>query len=222
MQSKPQAKKPFILILYGYPGSGKTTFARQFADEVEKTVHIDIDKVRVELGEQLKRRNIDEAFVGPMVEYLTREFLSNGFNIVLDVPVFKKSDRRQIRSLALDTKAKLVMAWLQIDAESAFERIRKRDRRKISDRYANDYNQTEFDALINSSQNPTDEDYVVISGKHTFNTQKLAVFKKLQQLGILSYEQTVNKKIKPELVNLIPPVLRGHDDLKRRDISIRS
>lgn len=222
MQSKPQAKKPFILILYGYPGSGKSTFAKQFADEIDNTLHINIDKVDAELGEQLKKRNMGGSYVSDlMVEYMCQEFLQNGFNIILDIPVFKKADRRRLRSMALNNKSKLVMAWLQIDAESAFERLRKRDKRKTIDKYAKNYTRSEFESLINSSQNPSEEDYVVISGKHTFNTQKLAVFKKFQQLGILSREQAINKKIKPELVNLIPPMMRPRDDLKRRDISIR-
>lgn len=222
MQSKPLAKKPFILILYGYPGSGKSTFARQFAEGIEKTLHINTDKVDAELGPQLKKRNIDPNYVNDLlVEYMSEEFLRSGFNVVLDVPLLKKSDRRRIRNMALNNKAKLVMAWLQIDAESAYDRLRKRDKRKVNDRYGRNYSRNEFESLINSGQNPSGEDYVVISGKHTFNTQKLAVLKKFQQLGILSPEQTVNKKIKPELVNLIPSVMRTRDDLQRRDISIR-
>jgi hypothetical protein len=178
--------------------------------------------VDAELGEQLKKRNIGGSYVSDlMVEYMCQEFLQNGFNIILDIPVFKKADRRRLRSMALNNKSKLVMAWLQIDAESAFDRLRKRDKRKTIDKYAKNYTRSEFESLINSSQNPSEEDYVVISGKHTFNTHKLAVFKKFQQLGILSREQAINKKIKPELVNLIPPMMRPRDDLKRRDISIR-
>ncbi len=222
MQSKPQAKKPFILILYGYPGSGKSTFASQFANEIEKTLHINIDKIDSELGGQLKKHNIQTNYVSDLlVEYMSQEFLQNGFNIVLDMPLYKKSDRRRIRNMALNSKAKLVMAWLQIDAESAYDRLRKRDKRKTIDKYAKNYSKSEYESIVNTSQNPSDEDYVVISGKHTFNTQKLAVLKKFQQLGILSHDQTINKKIKPELVNLIPSAIRARDDLRRRDISIR-
>ena len=94
-------------------------------------------------------------------------------------------------------------------ASSKF-RLKKRDKRKVNDKYARNYTQSELDSIINTSQNPNTEDYVVISGKHTFNTQRAAVFKKLEELKILSQSQTLHKKIKPELVNLIPQ-LRGKD-----------
>ncbi|HET7673127.1 MAG TPA: AAA family ATPase [Candidatus Saccharimonadales bacterium] len=222
MQSKVQAKKKFVLILYGFPGSGKSTFAREFASELQNTIHINFDKIRQELGKELQRKNADSANIyEPLVEYMTNEFLEAGFNIVLDIPVLTKSSRRKVMNLAKKANAKLVMVWLQIDSDSAFNRLKKRDKRKISERYAKDYTRSEFESVINASQNPNDEDYVVISGKHTFHTQKLAVFKKLKDMKVLTAEQTINKRIKPELVNLIPQSLRNREDIKRRDISIR-
>lgn len=222
MQSKTAPKKSFILILYGYPGSGKSTFARQLAGEVKNTVHLNLDKVQVELGEELKNKNVsDGAILGILVEYMVKEFIRNGLNVILDVPTAKKSERRKLANLARTANAKLVMAWLQIDANSAYERLRKRDKRKIDDRYARTYSRSEFESAINYSQNPSEENYVVISGKHTFNTQKLAVLKKLTELGVITSEEAVNKRIKPELVNLIPQSFRSQGNIKRRDISIR-
>ncbi|HEX5796887.1 MAG TPA: ATP-binding protein [Candidatus Saccharimonadales bacterium] len=222
MQSKIQVKKPFILILYGYPGSGKSTFARQFAKEINNTIHIHSDKIRTELGGKLKRKGIDTPEVyEALVEYMTKEFLASGFNVLLDVSVPRRSDRRKIRNLAYANNAKLVMAWLQIDADTAFDRLRKRDKRKVNDRYAKSYTRAEFESVVNNSQNPDDEEYVVISGKHTFSTQKNAVFKKLEELKVLTHSQIIVRKIRPELVNLIPQSMRGREDIKRRDISIR-
>lgn len=221
MHSKMVTKKPFILILYGYPGSGKSTFARLFADEIADTIHLHADKIQAELTKELGNLGGNPDLVQQkIIGYLTREFLSSNMNVILDIPVYKKSDRRKINRSAKELNAALVTVWLQIDLESAFERLRKRDKRKVNDRYARDYTRTEYDAIVNTSQNPNGEDYVVISGKHTFNTQRAAVFKKMEELKILSQTQTVHKKIKPELVNLVPN-RRGKDDLRRRDISVR-
>lgn len=222
MQRKIKAKKPFILILYGYPGSGKSAFAKSFAGVVENTIHINLDKTESELGKSLQQAaTASPGFYESIIQHMAKEFIEAGFNVILDVPLNKKSDRRKIRMFANNVKAKLVMVWLQIDEESAFDRLKKRDKRKTSDKYLRSYTQAEFESIINASHNPNQEDYVVISGKHTFDTQKSAVLKKLQELNILSFEQTPAKKIKPELVNLIPQSFRGKDDLRRRDISIR-
>lgn len=221
MQNKVKAKKPFILILYGYPGSGKSTFARQFAQEIENTVHIYSDKINAELAQLFKGKPRDDSSSDLVVTYLAKQFLESGSNVILDMPVTKKSDRRKALALAREANAKLVMVWLQIDTEGSYDRLKKRDKRRTNDKYSRNYTRSEFDSIISSSQNPNDEDYVVISGKHTFKTQKTAVFNKLEKTGVVSYIQTVQKKIKPELVNLIPPSFRGKDDLRRRDISIR-
>lgn len=223
MQSKLSSQKPFILVLYGYPGSGKSTFARQIASEIKNTVHLNTDKVRSELEGELKKRSAnDQALLTTLTEYMAKEFINSGFSVILDVPTYRKADRRRLITFSRNAKARLIMAWLQIDADSAFDRLKKQDKRKTSDKYVRNYTRSEFESIINSSQNPSDEeDYVVISGKHTFTTQRLAVFKKLQAAGLISSEEAVNKKIKPELVNLIPQSFRGRDDLRRRDISVR-
>lgn len=219
MQSKIQSKKKFILILYGYPGAGKTTFATAYSDIIDNTVHIDIDKLKTALLDKISPAEAEKT-AETLAEYMAEEFLAAGINVVLDVPANKKSQRRKHKVLAHNSKATLATVWIQIDADSAFDRLKKQKTSKTKP--AKTYTRNEFEAIINSSHNPLGEDYVVISGKHTFNTQKAAVLKKMQEMGILDYQQLVNKKIKPELVNLIPPrSFRNRDNLKRRDISIR-
>ena len=81
---------------------------------------------------------------------------------------------------------------------------------------------TTFDSIIGGMQNPTiTEDYMVISGKHTFNTQRSAVIKRLYDTGLLHSEQTTTGIAKPALVNLVPNTAGGRVDTSRRNISIR-
>ena len=73
-----------------------------------------------------------------------------------------------------------------MDAESAYLRNVKRDRRRIDDRYAAAFDKTTFNDCGNM-QNPTNlEDYIVISGKHTFNTQYNTVMHRLHELSLIS------------------------------------
>jgi hypothetical protein len=71
-------------------------------------------------------------------------------------------------------------------------------------------------------QNPKNEEYIVVSGKHTFNTQRSAVVKKLYEIGAIAIEEANSGVVKPGLVNLIPNQLRGgRVDNSRRNILIR-
>jgi hypothetical protein len=65
------------------------------------------------------------------------------------------------------------------------------------------------------------EDFIVVSGKHTFLSQKSAVVRKLHDLGLLSSTDLTNNVSKPQLVNLVPKNISGRVDLSRRNINIR-
>jgi hypothetical protein len=72
-------------------------------------------------------------------------------------------------------------------------------------------------------QNPTmAEDYVVISGKHVFNTQLSAIMKKLNDMNIIHLDEMNTGVAKPGLVNRVPNLQSGRVDLgRRRNIMIR-
>jgi predicted kinase len=46
--SKVVPTKPFLILLYGFPGSGKTYFARQLTEHVQ-AAHVHGDRIRGEL-----------------------------------------------------------------------------------------------------------------------------------------------------------------------------
>lgn len=211
--------KPFIVFLYGFPGSGKTAFARQLAEELGMA-HLQQDKLAHELYGQNTDAN-DTSSRGA-TDYMMREFLRAGVSVVYDANVHRLAERRKLRDAARQAKATPVLIWLQIDPESAFIREQKRDRRKSDDHYAKEYTPESYEAVLTRMQNPDNEDYIVISGKHTYNTQRSAVFKKLYELGILTPNQISQNRAKPGLVNLVPQNnIGGRADISRRNIHIR-
>jgi predicted kinase len=206
-------------MLYGFPGSGKTYFARQLADSL-KGVHLQSDKVRNELFEDPRYDKQETEIVSHLMLYMAEEFLRAGLSVVYDADCSRAKDRRDIREVANSTKALPMLVWLQIDIESAFSRVVKRDKRKTDDKYAKPMDRTSFEELINKMQNPTQsEEYVVISGKHHYQTQQNAVTKRLYDAGLLSVEDAQTGLVKPGLVNLVPGY--GRVDNARRNISIR-
>lgn len=222
MKPKLTPNKPFLVILYGYPGAGKTLFARQFAAELENTVHMHADKLQHDLAEKLPNEtSANPSLSGTIFKYLTDEYLSNGLSVILDASLTRKSERKIFKKIAVDNKASSIIVWLQIDADSAFSRVKKRDRRKTEDKYSQDYTPSEFQSVISGSQNPENEEFIVISGKHTFQSQRSSVLKKLFDMGVLSRDQATQNIVKPGLVNLVPKNFSERGLLSRRNISIK-
>jgi predicted kinase len=213
--------KPLFIMLYGLPGAGKTYFARQLCEHVQ-AAHVQSDRIRAELFEKPRYDQQENAIVAQLTEYMTSEFLSAGVSVVYDMNALRTAQRRLLRDMARAAHAQPIVVWFQIDAESAYLRIAKRDRRKTDDRFAMEMDRANFKKVIEHMQNPTiTEDYVVVSGKHLFNTQLSALMKRLHELNLIAAEEATNLMVKPGMVNLVPSPAAGRVDMTRRNIRIR-
>lgn len=218
--TKVVPSKPLLIMLYGFPGAGKSFFARQFGEEMQ-AAHVHGDRIRSELFEQPRYDKEENAVITQLMDYMTHEFLSAGISVLYDTNAMRQSQRLALREMARKAHAKPLLVWLQIDAESAAERATARDRRHTDDKYSAPIDSQTFDGVASHMQNPNSaEDYIVISGKHSFPTQSASVFKKLRELGLLGAD-TNPKVVKPGLVNLVPNPMAGRVDMSRRNIVIR-
>lgn len=220
---KPIQMKPIFVLLYGFPGAGKSHFARQLADELGMA-HVHSDRIRHELFENPRYDKQENEVVNQIMDYMTEEFMRARISVIYDANTPRLSDRRSLRDMARKFKFSPVLIWIQIDQESAFNRVIKRDKRKIDDRYASPIDRTTFEDLTRVMQNPNmNEDYAVISGKHTFTTQKHTIYKKLYNQGLIANPTATKDKgsVMPGLVNLVPNPRAGRVDTARRNILIR-
>lgn len=219
--AKVAPTKPLFILLYGFPGAGKTFFARQFCEHVQ-AAHIQGDRIRSELFEQPRYDKEENDVISQLMDYMAGEFLNAGISVVYDANALRAAQRHALRNLARKARAVPLLVWLQIDAETAFLRGQKRDRRRADDKYAAQMDRHMFDGIVGHMQNPVNsEDYAVISGKHAFNTQYSAVSKKLREMGLLSLTDAQSHIARPELVNLVPNPTAGRVDMTRRNIVIR-
>lgn len=218
--SKMTLTKPLLIMLYGFPGSGKTHFANQLTESI-KAAHIQGDRIRFELFEEPRYDKQENEIVTHLMDYMAEEFLNAGISVIYDMNAMRLAQRRILRDTARKAQANYLLIWFQIDPDTAFYRTTKRDRRRIDDKYAMALDRPSFDRLASAMQNPTDEEYMVISGKHTFNTQKSAVIKKLYELGLVDANSASSGVIKPGMVNLVPNPAAGRVDSSRRNIFIR-
>lgn len=217
-QTKLKANKPVLVLLYGFPGAGKTHFARNISDHLECAV-VNGDRIRYELFDPPRFDKQENGIVKHLMNYMTEEFLNAGVSVVYDINAMRRAQRQELREMARKKQAKTVVVWFQLDEDTAYGRLGNRDRRTSDDKYAMDYTQSEFREFVSHMQHPTPtEDYVVVSGKHTFGSQKTAFFKKLIEMGLVNSTSGQTKVTKPGLINLVP---QSRVDMTRRNINIR-
>ncbi|HVS79113.1 MAG TPA: ATP-binding protein [Candidatus Saccharimonadales bacterium] len=211
--------KPALICLYGFPGSGKSYIARNLAEEIQ-LAHISSDRIRSELFQNPRFDPQENAIVSHLMDYMAEEFLSAGVSVVYDTNALRVAQRRKLREMARKHKSEYLLIWIQVDVDSAYARTQGRDRRTMDDRYAEPQNKSTFERQLSGMQNPQGEDYVVVSGKHTFATQKSAVISRLYQMGLIESGAVRQAVTKPELVNLVPNPRAGRVDMTRRNITI--
>lgn len=219
--AKLSPAKPFVILMYGFPGSGKTYFARQLSDRLQ-VAHIHADRIRAELFETPRYDKQENEVILQLMNYMTGEFVNAGLGVVYDMNLMRGMQRRQVREIARKLRIPTLIAWVQIDTETAYARGQKRDRRRSDDRYAAQLDRKGFDSIAANMQNPSaNEDYVVISGKHNFTTQYGAIARKMRDMGLVTMETANAHVAKPDLVNLVPNPAAGRVDMSRRNIIIR-
>jgi len=213
---------PVLVYMYGLPGSGKTFVARQLSEALGMA-HISSNRLRSELFDKPRHNKDEYLIITHLMDYMAEQFLNSGVSVIYDISVNRLADRRVIRDMAQQFGAKDMMIWIQIDADSAWQRTKSRDRRKADDKYSNPISREAFDKYLNIMQNPQNENYLVISGKHSFDSQKTSVLRRLREMGVLSEEAFDPKFAKPELINLVSRAQAhaGRVDYTRRNVIIR-
>lgn len=216
--TKLELTKPTLIMLYGFPGAGKTFLARNLRDTIN-VAHINADKIRYQLFNEPRFDRAENEIVDQLMEYMTEEFLDAGVSVVFDTNAIKKSQRRILRDIARKKKAQHILIWLQVDPESAFLRVSQRDRRRAEDKAAQPLDKPLFDEITSKMQNPGhDEDYIVLSGKHSYLMQRSSIVKKLYDLKLINPETASSNVVKPGLVNLVP---NSYNSDTKRNITIR-
>lgn len=171
--------KPSLIVTIGPPGSGKSFFARRFADTFHAPL-ISFDEIRSELFNEITHSNDEDVIVARMAGLQLRELLRTKKTIVIDGGHNARISRAQLQKLVRPLGYNILYIWVQTDLQAARSRSLKRRADQEDDRYNRNLSDDEFVMLSKKFTPPNKlEPVVVISGRHTYPTQARIVLKRL-------------------------------------------
>lgn len=171
--------RPQMLMIIGNPGAGKSFFARQFSETFDAPV-VAVDRIRYELFAKPTFSSDENDLVGRMAHYFTDELFKTKRSFVVDGGCNARADRVRLNQLAQKAGYDVHTIWVQTDLATCRTRALKRNpKRSVDDQYIPSIDDKTFESLVRRFTEPSREQHIVISGKHTYNTQAKMVLRKL-------------------------------------------
>ena len=205
--------RPLILIMVGLPGSGKSFFARQFADMFSAPL-IHYDRLQYELFAEPSFSTNEHELLQRLAHYQIQELLKTKRSFIVDGGQNTRQDRVALEELARKHGYNTLVIWVQTDDPTAKMRSLRRNPKHIDDVYKPKIAESQFAMLSKRLVTPTRESYVVISGKHAFSTQAKMVLRKLsaphlEQVAAAQTKDPAPKRpLQPQARPDVPPANR--------------
>ena len=145
--------QPRAILVFGAPCSGKTTFCEQFAKQFKAPF--------VDFSDLVEHHEFTRKHILVLIEQLTK---SNA-TLVFEGEMNTKQDRDEIRKLLEKHGYKPSLVWIQTDQTTLKKRL-------ATALKSTSKAKAEYDKRVAGMEAPTDkESPIVLSGKHTYNTQ---------------------------------------------------
>ncbi|MBR5389272.1 AAA family ATPase [Candidatus Saccharibacteria bacterium] len=145
--------QPRAILVFGAPGSGKTTFAEKFSKKFHAAFF--------DLGELEKENKLDRKTSLFLLEQLAKTNVTLVIEGILDT----ERERTEVRNILRRAGYNPSLVWIQTDVNTIRQRL------KLKNRSATKAKQ-EYETRISRMEAPSEvEAPIVLSGKHTFETQ---------------------------------------------------
>jgi gluconate kinase len=160
------AESPHAIVMVGIPGAGKSEFAEQFAKTFQALL-VNRTKYQRELG-------LDESQADFLFEVMVAEFFKSKRTLIIETSTQTKEQRDALKKRLTKAGYQTLFVWVQTDTGEAFRRATRPYPK------GSDMDSALFDELVSQFEAPIPrEKAVVISGKHTYQTQLKIVLKQL-------------------------------------------
>lgn len=150
--------KQELILTIGVPGSGKSTWARQYVKDNPDVIYLSTDKLRAELGFGESDQSVN-GLIYIKLKQKTEAALCSGKSVVLDATFIKKAWRKDNIALGRKFGVKLMAHVFKANRETLIDRIKQRVANgglnvptEVIDKYIGQYqppDKTEFDEIIN-------------------------------------------------------------------------
>lgn len=175
--------RPILLVMFGYPGSGKTYFSERLAKH-EGFVHLNADRTRLMIFTEPKYTLEEHRVVFRFMDYLAKEFLQHGVSVIYDANFNFRKSRRGMEKLASKVGATYRLVCIKTEEEKALKRLGKRA--KVKDAKKKEIyrpiDQKVFMQLKSQMEMPMKSEKVIaIDGHSTFSEQLKSFHKQLDK-----------------------------------------
>ncbi len=170
--------QPYLILMVGTPGAGKTFFAKQFSATFNAPF-VNINKIRHDMFDHPDFSRDQEEKLEQFSHYLVEEIMRTKKTIIVEGKLDARIDRQEFVKLAEKNGYKTLIVWAQtVEAVAKNRAIKNLTKDKDFVLSEDDYQKIvgKFTSP-NAKENP-----VVISGKHTFATQAKTVLKRIADL----------------------------------------
>lgn len=152
------------MLVFGAPASGKTTFAEKFAKKFGLAYY--------DLTELMQENDFSRDAIMVIVE----QILKTGQTIVIEGLLDTEKDRAEMRNLIRKYMYDPALIWVQTDVATIRQRLKTRFRSLAKAKET-------YDSAVSVMEAPTEtERPIILSGKHTFETQTKHVIAGLADL----------------------------------------
>ena len=175
---------PMVIEVVGLPGSGKSFFASQFANTFGAAL-VSQDKIRWTLFAHHTYSDNENAMVEQVADLMITELLRTKKTFVLDGGYNTAAARRALATRAHHNGYRVLTIVVQTDEPTSKRRATKRSDKKPGDQYKQSLTEAQFEQAKKLYEEPSTSlpDVVVISGKHTYNTQAKIVLRKMIEIS---------------------------------------
>ncbi|HUF53885.1 MAG TPA: ATP-binding protein [Dehalococcoidia bacterium] len=158
-------QKPALIILIGFPGSGKSHLARSLKARYPAAI-LDSDALRQVLFATPEHTTKEHGRLFPAIHVLMRRLLEQGISVIVDATNLKEANRRPYYAIAQDAGLPVVL----VRVVAPVSEIRRRLARRKTGRNADDHStatMSVFESMKGDYERPRRRYFTVNTARNT-------------------------------------------------------